>query len=83
VGGGEISRAEESDGGGGQTGAEARCPDQRRQEIKAGGRAAEGAWPGEGDAKATGPREGTGREGCGAPAMAAAPAVGAPGTTAE
>jgi hypothetical protein len=47
VGGGESTRAEESGGGGGQTGREAHCPDRRRQEFKAGGRAAEDGWPDE------------------------------------
>jgi hypothetical protein len=45
-GGGEISRL----------GPEARCSGKRRQEFNAGGRTAEGAWPGEGDAEATRPR---------------------------
>ena len=50
-GGGEISRAEDGgaengcEGAGGQTNSEAHCPENRRQESKAGGRAAEGGWP--------------------------------------
>jgi hypothetical protein len=58
----EISRAGESDAGGGQTGAEARCPDRRGQEIKAGGRAAEGGWPGEGGVNATDRGEGASQD---------------------
>jgi hypothetical protein len=51
--GAEISRAEESDDGGGQTGPKAR-PDKPGQEIKVGGRAEEGDWPDEGRTEAAG-----------------------------
>jgi hypothetical protein len=57
--------AEESDGRSGQTGPEARWHEKRRQELSAGGRAAEGGWPGEGT-EATGRRESARRAGCGA-----------------
>jgi hypothetical protein len=60
--GGEVSRAGESDAGGGQTGPEAYWRDKRGQEIKAGGRAAEGGWPGEGGGKTAGRGEGARRD---------------------
>src|ERR1019366_7742688 len=69
--GGEGGDAEEGDAGGvcegrgGQTGPEARCPEKRWQEIKAGDRVAEGGR-GEGGAEATGTEKSARREDRGA-----------------
>jgi hypothetical protein len=64
-GGGESGRAGEGDAGGGQTGPEAHWCEKRRQEFKAGGRSAEGAWPDEGGAEAARSRGGR-KAACGA-----------------